>query len=119
MSSADHYWRRHAPGGPMHTVTRRSLLVFMMSMTLVGVPAGMRADDPLASPESVGLSSAGLKSFQQAMRALVDEHQLAGVITLVARHGKVVHFDAYGRSEEHTSELQSPCNLVCRLLLAK
>src|SRR2546426_9059345 len=26
-----------------------------------------------------------------------------------------VHF----RSEEHTSELQSPCNLVCRLLLEK
>src|SRR5256885_2399842 len=24
-----------------------------------------------------------------------------------------------GRSEEHTSELQSPCNLVCRLLLGK
>ena len=23
------------------------------------------------------------------------------------------------RSEEHTSELQSPCNLVCRLLLEK
>src|SRR5256885_10240558 len=26
---------------------------------------------------------------------------------------------AQGRSEEHTSELQSPCNLVCRLLLEK
>src|SRR5256885_11948560 len=25
----------------------------------------------------------------------------------------------YFRSEEHTSELQSPCNLVCRLLLEK
>src|SRR2546430_13734481 len=25
----------------------------------------------------------------------------------------------YGRSEQHTSELQSPSNLVCRLLLAK
>src|SRR5256885_246993 len=25
----------------------------------------------------------------------------------------------YERSEEHTSELQSPCNLVCRLLLEK
>src|SRR5256885_2925125 len=25
----------------------------------------------------------------------------------------------FGRSEEHTSELQSPCNLVCRLLLEK
>src|SRR5256885_12459529 len=26
---------------------------------------------------------------------------------------------AHSRSEEHTSELQSPCNLVCRLLLEK
>src|SRR2546426_8433204 len=26
---------------------------------------------------------------------------------------------AHRRSEEHTSELQSPCNLVCRLLLEK
>src|SRR5256885_9436753 len=27
--------------------------------------------------------------------------------------------DGTARSEEHTSELQSPCNLVCRLLLEK
>src|SRR5256885_14601766 len=39
---------------------------------------------------------------------------------------EVVHFqrspshdDRDARSEEHTSELQSPCNLVCRLLLEK
>src|SRR2546426_12192269 len=31
------------------------------------------------------------------------------------RHAGALH----GRSEEHTSELQSPCNLVCRLLLEK
>src|SRR2546426_2748845 len=29
------------------------------------------------------------------------------------------HRQSSGRSEEHTSELQSPCNLVCRLLLEK
>src|SRR2546426_6357670 len=29
------------------------------------------------------------------------------------------HPDTGSRSEEHTSELQSPCNLVCRLLLEK
>src|SRR5256885_9845097 len=28
-------------------------------------------------------------------------------------------FELFFRSEEHTSELQSPCNLVCRLLLEK
>src|SRR3989454_8515514 len=29
------------------------------------------------------------------------------------------HVERWARSEEHTSELQSPCNLVCRLLLEK
>src|SRR5256885_15977139 len=35
--------------------------------------------------------------------------------------GALGEFDEFGtyRSEEHTSELQSPCNLVCRLLLEK
>src|SRR5256885_11670995 len=28
-------------------------------------------------------------------------------------------YPTFARSEEHTSELQSPCNLVCRLLLEK
>src|SRR2546426_4826393 len=32
--------------------------------------------------------------------------------------GKVIG-PSFARSEEHTSELQSPCNLVCRLLLEK
>src|ERR1039457_7531803 len=34
--------------------------------------------------------------------------------TFMATYG-----DGVSRSEEHTSELQSPCNLVCRLLLEK
>src|SRR5256885_15855724 len=33
--------------------------------------------------------------------------------------GRVVRGELIPRSEEHTSELQSPCNLVCRLLLEK
>src|SRR5256885_6731914 len=32
---------------------------------------------------------------------------------------KALHRGLELRSEEHTSELQSPCNLVCRLLLEK
>jgi len=56
----------------------------------------------LASPESVGFSADGLKAYQQAMRALVDDGKLAGVTTLVARHGKVVLFDAYGVQDLET-----------------
>src|SRR5256885_11749682 len=35
------------------------------------------------------------------------------------RQGPVENDKDAARSEEHTSELQSPCNLVCRLLLEK
>src|SRR3989454_4583938 len=43
---------------------------------------------------------------------------LAALGTLRARLVRVEAGQAH-RSEEHTSELQSPCNLVCRLLLEK
>src|SRR2546426_6809725 len=42
-----------------------------------------------------------------------------GVPHLVVLVDDVSCVDVDGRSEEHTSELQSPCNLVCRLLLEK
>src|SRR5256885_9687472 len=45
-------------------------------------------------------------------RVVVAQHQPAGRRRVGGGH-------AGHRSEEHTSELQSPCNLVCRLLLEK
>src|SRR2546426_6267970 len=45
------------------------------------------------------------------LRRRADELQGPG-------HGAAVRH-GHDRSEEHTSELQSPCNLVCRLLLEK
>src|SRR5256885_7190471 len=38
---------------------------------------------------------------------------------VILRFGATGEWAKPGRSEEHTSELQSPCNLVCRLLLEK
>src|SRR5256885_5983471 len=40
-------------------------------------------------------------------------------VSYVVQAGKPGLHDVADRSEEHTSELQSPCNLVCRLLLEK
>src|SRR5256885_4077462 len=40
-------------------------------------------------------------------------------LTLRGNDVRLPHFTSSARSEEHTSELQSPCNLVCRLLLEK
>src|SRR3989454_6958878 len=40
-------------------------------------------------------------------------------LRVLGRSGDWTRVELEGRSEEHTSELQSPCNLVCRLLLEK
>src|SRR5256885_3220652 len=47
--------------------------------------------------------------------------RLSGLSLPVARPriSRLAYHGVPGRSEEHTSELQSPCNLVCRLLLEK
>src|SRR5256885_5304984 len=52
-------------------------------------------------------------------RAAVDDHR--GAERLVDALGGFADLPGvlHTRSEEHTSELQSPCNLVCRLLLEK
>src|SRR2546426_7612258 len=47
-----------------------------------------------------------------------DERTMAGVVIVTSPLGEDGS-RTRRRSEEHTSELQSPCNLVCRLLLEK
>src|SRR5256885_11986757 len=44
---------------------------------------------------------------------------IAGRVAGPLARGRIRQAVRLGRSEEHTSELQSPCNLVCRLLLEK
>jgi CubicO group peptidase (beta-lactamase class C family) len=84
----------------MQALARRLMLAPVVIGLMAGA-IGLRAD-PLTSPESVGFSTQGLKAFQRTMRAMVDEGKLAGVTTLVARHGKVVYLDAYGVQDLET-----------------
>src|SRR5688500_10002985 len=54
----------------------------------------------------VGPHGAGSGSWLKSFEMQIQEHDCGD-------------FHSVARSEEHTSELQSPCNLVCRLLLEK
>ncbi|HKI37487.1 MAG TPA: serine hydrolase [Gemmataceae bacterium] len=47
-------------------------------------------------PEGVGVSSERLRRIDDVVRRHIDEHRIAGAVTLVARRGRVVHFEAYG-----------------------
>lgn len=57
-----------------------------------------------ARPESVGLSSERLERIRPFMQAYVDNNQLAGVVTLIARRGKVAHFESVGKLNLITGE---------------
>src|SRR2546426_9408469 len=63
--------------------------------------------------------SAKVHFLPRPSRVAVDTQPVLVVpgTAVVERNGRSVVFVV--RSEEHTSELQSPCNLVCRLLLEK
>src|SRR5256885_11122966 len=64
------------------------------------------------NPERVVLAtSKGIP--RDMLRVGVFEFEIGGT------KQRLAVFKAVPRSEEHTSELQSPCNLVCRLLLEK
>jgi len=52
-----------------------------------------------AKPESVGFSSERLAKMDAAMKALVDQGKIPGVVTYVARHGKVVNYSIYGKAD--------------------
>src|SRR5256885_17014418 len=58
-----------------------------------------------------GLGQAAIELFDHAARAQKPLR--------LARERRASDRHLVCRSEEHTSELQSPCNLVCRLLLEK
>ena len=50
-------------------------------------------------PESVGFSSERLERLHSFMKQTVDDKQISGVVTLLARHGKVVDFWSYGQRD--------------------
>lgn len=50
----------------------------------------------IVKPESVGMSTERLQRIDEYFQRFVDDKQIAGAVSLVARHGKVVHLSAVG-----------------------
>jgi CubicO group peptidase (beta-lactamase class C family) len=49
-----------------------------------------------AKPEAVGVSGERLAKVTSTVRKMVGDGKIAGAITVVARQGKIVHFETYG-----------------------
>ena len=67
-----------------------------------------------AAPEAVGLSTARLNKATEALEAHIEAGHIAGVVAAVARHGKLVYFEALGQRDLQTRDLM-PENALFRL----
>jgi CubicO group peptidase (beta-lactamase class C family) len=76
---------------------RRILIVVCFSL-LASAAVFAAGDETVAltRPEDVGVSAERLQRITAAMQRYVDQGNLPGVVTLVARRGKIVHFGAVG-----------------------
>jgi len=73
-----------------------AILLFVVFCLTRALPAQNAA---LAKPESVGMSAERLARIRTAMQRYVDRNEVPGVVTLVARKGRIVHFDAVGNRD--------------------
>ena len=79
-------------------------LTFAAPSALAQIPlaqqsTGPRVDLTVVKPESVGFSTERLENLHAIMQQVVAQKQIAGIVTILARHGKVVDYRAYGVSD--------------------
>jgi CubicO group peptidase (beta-lactamase class C family) len=85
----------------MRLPARRSISILSLGLFLAaGANAsGQGTPLPEARPDSVGFSVERLKRLDRSLQALVDDKQLAGLVTMLARHGQLVEQKAYGQQD--------------------
>ena len=69
-------------------------LVLGVELSFVNARGGVGL--PSARPEAVGFSAERLSRFDALMRRMIHDKEFAGIVTMVARHGKVLQSKAYG-----------------------
>ena len=88
MTNSNHSWTHL-----LATLRAICLLATMLSTASIVWAA---ENLPTAKPESVGVSSERLQRIDDYFQRFVDDDQIAGAVSIVARHGKVVHHSAVG-----------------------
>ena len=74
----------------------RLLSLLCTLVLLVAAPAGSDSPLPWSEPAAVDLSAAALDAIPQALQRWVDDGSVGGAVSLVARRGRLVHWEAIG-----------------------
>src|SRR5664279_2511867 len=68
-------------------------------LTVIALPLAA-ASIQASKPEDVGLSSERLQRIHQTIQGHIDGHDITGAVTLVARKGRIAHFEAPGLMDQ-------------------
>ena len=100
-----------------------SLLAVVVAVALLSPVSLVRgAEDenlPMASPEEVGMSSERLQRVTALMQRHIDQNLLAGTVSLIARHGKVVHLEAQGFANKEAGVPMATDNIFTIMSMTK
>ncbi len=78
-------------------MTRRTLVHVLAAAAAVVSLVPLQAGSVMvAKPEEVGLSTERLRRVTESIRRHIDAGDVAGVVTLAARRGRIAHFEAQG-----------------------
>ena len=86
---------------------------FLLVLVCV-VAVSARAQLPTAAPKAAGFDPGRLEVLHATTKAFVDEGKHAGVITLLARDGKIVDFQTYGYRDVE-KQLPMERDTICRM----
>jgi CubicO group peptidase (beta-lactamase class C family) len=78
------------------------IAIFTIHFFLIAVVLAQEL--PSAKPESVGLSTTRLARIDSVVQEYIDQKRVAGAVTLVSRHGKVVWFKALGMADREAGK---------------
>lgn len=87
-----------------HLARRLAGAVSAVALAALATGPVLAADVPMAAPAEAGFTASGVGALKAEMQALVDQKKLAGAVTLLARQGKVVHYEAYGVQDVATGQ---------------
>ncbi|HEY6304302.1 MAG TPA: serine hydrolase domain-containing protein [Terriglobales bacterium] len=76
-----------------------SFFAAALPLAIVFAAAGQMRDLEEAKPEVVGFSSQRLERLHALLQKEVDDKQLPGIVTILARHGKTIDFRTYGKRD--------------------
>ncbi len=99
------------------TIYRRLVHAQLLILLATGSCRNATAQQSPAKPETVGLSSTRLERIATAVQASVDKGEIAGAVTLVARHGQVVWLRATGNRDKENSQPMRPDSIfrICSM----